>query len=212
MITIALSKGRIFSETMPILNAAGIRCEEDPETSRKLVLKTNDEEIQLIIVRASDVPTYVEWGGADLGIAGKDILDEYQGVGLYQPLDLNIAKCKMMVACRKDFNYEENVKKGMRLRVASKYVDVARKHFAKKGLHIDLIKLYGSMELAPIVGLSDVIVDLVSSGKTLDANQLVAVEEIGEISSRLIVNKASLKINREILQPMIDKFSNAVAK
>ena len=211
MITIALSKGRIFSETMPILNAAGIYCEEDPETSRKLVLKTNDEDIQLIIVRASDVPTYVEWGGADLGIAGKDILDEYQGVGLYQPLDLNIAKCKMMVACRKDFNYEENVKKGMRLRVASKYVDVARKHFAKKGLHIDLIKLYGSMELAPIVGLSDVIVDLVSSGKTLDANQLVAVEEIGEISSRLIVNKASLKINREILQPMIDKFTNAVA-
>ena len=212
MITIALSKGRIFSETMPILNAAGIYCEEDPETSRKLVLKTNDEEIQLIIVRASDVPTYVEWGGADLGIAGKDILDEYQGVGLYQPLDLNIAKCKMMVACRKDFNYEDNVKKGMRLRVASKYVDVARKHFAKKGLHIDLIKLYGSMELAPIVGLSDVIVDLVSSGKTLDANQLVAVEEIGEISSRLIVNKASLKVNREILQPMIDKFSNAVQK
>ena len=212
MITIALSKGRIFSETMPILNAAGIYCEEDPETSRKLVLKTNDEEIQLIIVRASDVPTYVEWGGADLGIAGKDILDEYQGVGLYQPLDLNIAKCKMMVACRKDFNYEENVKKGMRLRVASKYVNAARNHFAKKGLHIDLIKLYGSMELAPIVGLSDVIVDLVSSGKTLEANQLVAVEEIGEISSRLIVNKASLKINREILQPMIDKFSNVALK
>ena len=212
MITIALSKGRIFSETMPILNAAGIHCEETPETSRKLVLKTNDEEIQLIIVRASDVPTYVEWGGADLGIAGKDILDEYQGVGLYQPLDLNIAKCKMMVACRKNFNYEENVKKGMRLRVASKYVDAARSHFAKKGLHIDLIKLYGSMELAPIVGLSDVIVDLVSSGKTLEANQLVAVEEIGEISSRLIVNKASLKINRKILQSMIDKFSNAVQK
>ena len=209
MITIALSKGRIFSETMPILNAAGICCEEDPETSRKLVLKTNAFSA-IIIVRASDVPTYVEWGGADLGIAGKDILDEYTE-GIYQPLDLNIAKCKMMVACRKDFNYEENVKKGMRLRVASKYVDVARKHFAKKGLHIDLIKLYGSMELAPIVGLSDVIVDLVSSGKTLDANQLVAVEEIGEISSRLIVNKASLKINREILQPMIDKFTNAVA-
>ena len=211
MITIALSKGRIFSETMPILNAAGICCEESPETSRKLVLKTNDEEIQLIIVRASDVPTYVEWGGADLGIAGKDILDEYKGDGLYQPLDLNIAKCKMMVACRKNFNYEESVNKGMRLRVASKYVDAARSHFAKKSLHIDLIKLYGSMELAPIVGLSDVIVDLVSSGKTLEANQLVAVEEIGEISSRLIVNKASLKINREILQPMIDKFSNAIS-
>jgi ATP phosphoribosyltransferase len=212
MITIALSKGRIFSETMPILNAAGIYCEESPETSRKLVFKTNDEHIQLIIVRASDVPTYVEWGGADIGIAGKDILDEYQGVGLYQPLNLNIAKCKMMVACRKDFNYEENIKKGMRLRVASKYVNAARSHFAKKGLHIDLIKLYGSMELAPIVGLSDVIVDLVSSGKTLEANKLVAVEEIGEISSRLIVNKASLKINREILQPMIDKFSNAALK
>ena len=211
MITIALSKGRIFSETMPILNSAGIYCEEDPETSRKLVLKTNDEEIQLIIVRASDVPTYVEWGGADLGIAGKDILDEYKGDGLYQPLDLNIAKCKMVVACRKNFNYEESVNKGMRLRVASKYVDAARSHFAKKSLHIDLIKLYGSMELAPIVGLSDVIVDLVSSGKTLEANQLVAVEEIGEISSRLIVNKASLKINREILQPMIDKFSNAIS-
>ena len=211
MITIALSKGRIFSETMPILNAAGIYCEESPETSRKLVFKTNDEQIQLIIVRASDVPTYVEWGGADIGIAGKDILDEYQGVGLYQPLNLNIAKCKMMVACRKDFNYEENIKKGMRLRVASKYVNAARSHFAKKGLHIDLIKLYGSMELAPIVGLSDVIVDLVSSGKTLEANKLVAVEEIGEISSRLIVNKASLKINREILQPMINKFSNAVS-
>jgi ATP phosphoribosyltransferase len=210
MITIALSKGRIFSETMPILNSAGIYCEEDPETSRKLVLKTNDEKIQLIIVRASDVPTYVEWGGADLGIAGKDILDEYQGVGLYQPLNLNIAKCKMMVACRKDFNYKENIKKGKRLRVASKYINVARKHFAKKGLHIDLIKLYGSMELAPIVGLSDVIVDLVSSGKTLEANQLEAVEEIGDISSRLIVNKASLKNNREILQPMIDKFSNAI--
>ena len=211
MITIALSKGRIFSETMPILNAAGIYCEENPETSRKLVLKTNDEEIQLIIVRASDVPTYVEWGGADLGIAGKDILDEYKGDGLYQPLDLNIAKCKMVVACRKNFNYEESVNKGMRLRVASKYVDAARSHFAKKSLHIDLIKLYGSMELAPIVGLSDVIVDLVSSGKTLESNQLVAVEEIGEISSRLIVNKASLKINREILQPMIDKFSNAIS-
>ena len=212
MITIALSKGRIFYETMPILNAAGIYCEESPETSRKLVFKTNDEQIQLIIVRASDVPTYVEWGGADIGIAGKDILDEYQGVGLYQPLNLNIAKCKMMVACRKDFNYEENIKKGMRLRVASKYVNAARSHFAKKGLHIDLIKLYGSMELAPIVGLSDVIVDLVSSGKTLEANKLVAVEEIGEISSRLIVNKASLKINREILQPMIDKFSNVALK
>jgi len=212
MITIALSKGRIFSETMPILKSAGISCEENPEVSRKLLLKTNDKEVQLIIVRASDVPTYVEWGGADLGIAGKDVIDEYQGIGLYQPLDLNIGRCKMMVACRKNFDYEENVKKGMRLRVATKYTKAARNHFARKGLHIDLIKLYGSMELAPIVNLSDVIVDLVSSGKTLEANQLVAVEQVGEISSRLIVNKASLKINREVLQPMIDKFSNAVLK
>ena len=211
MITIALSKGRIFSETIPILNAAGIQCKEDPETSRKLVLKTNNEEIQLIIVRASDVPTYVEWGGADLGIAGKDILDEYKGVGLYQPLDLNIAKCKLMVACRKDFNYKECIKNGTRLKVATKYVDAARTHFTKKGLNVDIIKLYGSMELAPIVGLSDIIVDLVSSGKTLEANQLVAVEEIEQISSRLIVNKASLKMNREIIQPMIDKFSKAVS-
>lgn len=211
MITIALSKGRIFSETMPILNKAGISCKENPEVSRKLLLETNNKEVQLIIVRASDVPTYVEWGGADLGITGKDILDEYQGIGLYQPLDLNIAKCKMMVACRKNFDYQENVKKGMRLRVATKYSKVARNHFAKKGLHIDLIKLYGSMELAPIVNLSDVIVDLVSSGKTLAANQLVPVEEIGEISSRLIVNKASLKIKRDILQPMINKFSKAVS-
>ncbi|MFL2980143.1 MAG: ATP phosphoribosyltransferase [Methylophilaceae bacterium] len=211
MITIALSKGRIFSETMPILKTAGISCEENPEVSRKLLLKTNDKEVQLIIVRASDVPTYVEWGGADLGIAGKDILDEYQGIGLYQPLDLNIGRCKMMVACRKNFDYEENAKKGMRLRVATKYTKAARNHFARKGLHIDLIKLYGSMELAPIVNLSDVIVDLVSSGKTLEANQLVPVEEIGEISSRLIVNKASLKIKRNILQPMINKFSKAVS-
>ena len=211
MITIALSKGRIFSETMPILNKAGISCKENPEVSRKLLLKTNDKEVQLIIVRASDVPTYVEWGGADLGIAGKDILDEYKGVGLYQPLDLNIAKCKMVVACKKNFDYKQNVKKGIRLRVATKYINAARNHFANKGLNIDLIKLYGSMELAPIVKLSDVIVDLVSSGKTLAANQLVPVEEIGEISSRLIVNKASLKIKRDILQPMIDKFSKAVS-
>ena len=211
MITIALSKGRIFTETMPMLHAAGIFCNDDPDESRKLVFETNEKNIQLIIVRASDVPTYVEWGGADLGITGKDILDEYQGIGLYQPLDLNIAKCKMMVACRKNFDYQENVKKGMRLRVATKYSKVARNHFAKKGLHIDLIKLYGSMELAPIVNLSDVIVDLVSSGKTLAANQLVPVEEIGEISSRLIVNKASLKIKRDILQPMINKFSKAVS-
>jgi ATP phosphoribosyltransferase len=177
-----------------------------------LVLKTNNEEVQLIIVRASDVPTYVEWGGADLGIAGKDVLDEYQGEGLYQPLDLGIGKCKMMVAAQQNFDYQKSIKKRTRLKVATKYVNAARRYFLQKSIHIDLIKLYGSMELAPIVGLSDVIVDLVSSGKTLEANNLVPIEEIGEITSRLIVNKASLKINREVLQPMIDKFSNAVIK
>ncbi len=212
MITIALSKGRIFTETIPLLNAAGIFCEDNPNDSRKLVLETNKEDIQLIILRASDVPTYVEWGGADIGIAGKDVLDEYQGTGLYQPLDLNIGRCKMMVAAKKDFNYQEKIAKRAHLRVATKYPNAARKFFGKKGIHIDLIKLYGSMELAPIVGLSDVIVDLVSTGKTLEANNLVATEEINSISSRLIINKASLKINREILQPLIEKFSNAILK
>ncbi|MDB4138297.1 ATP phosphoribosyltransferase [Methylophilaceae bacterium] len=212
MITIALSKGRIFTETMPMLNAAGIFCNDDPDESRKLVFGTNEKNIQLIIVRASDVPTYVEWGGADLGIAGKDVLDEYDGTGLYQPLDLGIGICKMMVAAKKDFNYQEKISKRVHLRVATKYPNAAKEFFGRKGIHIDLIKLYGSMELAPIVGLSDVIVDLVSSGKTLEANNLVATEEISDISSRLIVNKASLKINREILQPLIKKFSNAITK
>ena len=212
MITIALSKGRIFTETMPMLNAAGIFCNDDPDESRKLVFETNQKDIQLIIVRASDVPTYVEWGGADIGIAGKDVLDEYDGTELYQPLDLNIGRCKMMVAAKKDFNYKEIVAKRAHLRVATKYPKAAREFFGKKGIHIDLIKLYGSMELAPIVGLSDVIVDLVSTGKTLEANNLVATEEISNISSRLIVNKASLKINREILQPLIQKFSDAISK
>jgi ATP phosphoribosyltransferase len=212
MITIALSKGRIFEETMPILNKAGIFCMENLEATRRLVLKTNNKNVQLIIVRASDVPTYVEWGGADLGIAGKDVLDEYQGFGLYYPLDLRIAKCKMMVASKKTFDYKKSIKLKTRLKVATKYVNAARQHFSEKGIHIELIKLYGSMELAPIVGLSDVIVDLVSTGKTLKANNLEAVEEVGEISSKLVVNKASLKVNRKILQPMINKFSAAVSE
>ena len=192
MITIALSKGRIFTETMPILKSAGIICTENPESSRKLVFKTNNKNIQLIIVRASDVPTYVECGGADLGIAGKDVLDEYQGVGIYHPLDLNIGRCKMMV------------------KVATKYTNAAGEFFAKKGIHIDLIKLYGSMELAPIVGLADIIVDLVSSGKTLEANNLIPVEQVSNITSRLIVNKASLKLNNNLLKPMIQNFTEAV--
>ncbi|MDH2915738.1 MAG: ATP phosphoribosyltransferase [Gallionella sp.] len=210
MITIALSKGRIFEETLPLLKAAGITPLEDPETSRKLILPTNRDDVRLIIVRASDVPTYVQYGAADIGVAGKDVLNEHGGDGLYQPLDLNIAKCRMMVAVRSDFDYESAVKQGARLRVATKYVKTAREHFAAKGVHVDLIKLYGSMELAPLVGLSDAIVDLVSSGATLKANNLVAVEEIAQISSRLVVNQASLKLKRATIQPMLDAFAGAV--
>ena len=210
MITIALSKGRIFEETLPLLKAAGITALEDPETSRKLILPTNRDDVRLIIVRASDVPTYVQYGAADMGVAGKDVLNEHGGEGLYQPLDLNIAKCRMMVAVRNGFDYESAVKQGARLRVATKYVKTAREHFASKGVHVDLIKLYGSMELAPLVGLSDAIVDLVSSGATLKANDLRAVEEIAPISSRLVVNQASLKLKRATIQPMLDAFAGAI--
>jgi ATP phosphoribosyltransferase len=208
-ITIALSKGRIFEQTIPLLEGVGITCNEDPETSRKLILDTNHKDIKLIIVRATDVPTYVEYGAADIGITGKDILDEYMGEGLYQPIDLNIGRCKMMVAAKEDFDYVGAIQKGVRLKVATKYVKVAKEHFAKKGMHIDLIKLYGSMELAPLVGLADVIVDLVSTGKTLKANNLVAVEDISDISSRLIINQASLKLKRELLQPILSQFEKA---
>ena len=209
-ITIALSKGRIFEETVPLLAAAGIKPLEDPDTSRKLILPTNRADVRLIIVRASDVPTYVQYGAADLGVAGKDVLNEHGGTGLYQPLDLNIARCRMMVAVRDDFDYDSAVRQGARLRVATKYVQTAREHFAAKGVHVDLIKLYGSMELAPLVGLSDAIVDLVSSGNTLKANHLKAVEEVSAISSRLIVNQASLKLKRAAIQPMLDAFAGAV--
>ncbi len=209
-ITIALSKGRIFEQLIPLLEKIGIVCNEDPDTSRKLILDTNQKDIKLIIVRPTDVPTYVEYGAADIGIAGKDILDEYKGEGLYQPIDLNIGRCKMIVAAKQDFDYKDAIKKGIRLKVATKYVKVAKEHFAKKGMHIDLIKLYGSMELAPLVGLSDVIVDLVSTGKTLQANNLIAVEEICDISSRLIINQASLKLKREFLQPILSQFEKAL--
>ncbi|GAB4120943.1 MAG: ATP phosphoribosyltransferase [Sideroxydans sp.] len=209
-ITIALSKGRIFEETLPLLQAAGITPLEDPETSRKLILPTNRADVRLIIVRASDVPTYVQYGAADLGVAGKDVLNEHGGDGLYQPLDLNIARCRMMVAVPNGFDYATAVRQGARLRVATKYVKTAREHFAAKGVHVDLIKLYGSMELAPLVGLSDAIVDLVSSGATLKANNLVAVEEIAQISSRLVVNQAALKLKRATLQPMLDAFAGAI--
>ncbi len=212
MITIALSKGRIFEETMPLLKAAGITALEDPESSRKLILPTNRSDVRLIIVRASDVPTYVQYGAADIGVAGKDVLHEHGGAGLYQPLDLNIAKCRMMVAVHEDFDYEAAVRQGARLRVATKYLQTAREHFAAKGVHVDLIKLYGSMELGPLVGLSDAIVDLVSSGATLKANHLKAVEHIADISSRLVVNQAALKLKRESIQPMLDAFAGAIAK
>lgn len=182
---------------------------EDPERSRKLILETNRSDVRIIIVRASDVPTYVQHGGADLGIAGKDVLMEHGGQGLYQPLDLGIARCRLMVAVREGFDYAQAVKKGARLRVATKYLHTAREHFAAKGVHADLIKLYGSMELAPLVGLADAIVDVVSSGNTLRANKLVAVEEIASISARLVVNQASLKLKHSALQPVIDAFSSA---
>jgi ATP phosphoribosyltransferase len=210
-ITIALSKGRIFEETRPLLAEAGIVPAEDPESSRKLIIGTNRPEVRIIIVRASDVPTYVQHGGADLGIAGRDVLMEHGGQGLYQPLDLGIARCRMMVAVPEGFDYAMAVRRGARLKVATKYLQIAREHFASKGVHVDLIKLYGSMELAPLVGMSDAIVDLVSSGNTLKANHLVAVEEIAAISARLVVNQASLKMKRKELQFLMDAFSR-VAK
>ena len=211
-ITIALSKGRIFEDTAPLLKAAGITALDDPESSRKLILSTNRANVRLIIVRASDVPTYVQYGAADLGIAGKDVLQEHGGAGLYQPLDLNIACCRMLVAVPEGFDYDSAVRQGARLRIATKYVQTAREHFADKGVHVDLIKLYGSMELAPLVGLADAIVDLVSSGNTLRANHLKAVEEIMPISARLVINQAALKLKRDTIQPVLDAFSAAIKK
>ena len=209
-ITIALSKGRIFEETLPLLAAAGITPTDDPEKSRKLIIGTNRPDVQLVIVRASDTPTYVQYGAADMGIAGRDVLIEHGGAGLYQPLDLNIARCRMCVAVPRGFDYARASQPGSRIRVATKYTQIAREHFASKGVHVDLIKLYGSMELAPLVGLSDAIVDLVSTGGTLRANNLEAVEDIISISSRLVVNQAPLKVKRALLQPVIDAFAGAV--
>jgi ATP phosphoribosyltransferase len=209
MITLALAKGRIFEETVPLLQAAGIAPSEDPDKSRKLILGTNRADLRLILVRAADVPTYVQYGAADLGVAGRDLLAEHGGQGLYQPLDLGIARCRMVVAAPEAFDYNAAVRQGARLRVATKYVGTAREHFAAKGMHVDLIKLYGSMELAPLVGLSDAIVDLVDTGNTLRANRLRVVEEILPVSSRLIVNPASLKLQRESIAPLIEAFRKA---
>jgi ATP phosphoribosyltransferase len=212
MLTLALSKGRIIAETLPLLADAGIRIDEDPESSRKLILPTSDPSLRLIIVRASDVPTYVAYGAADLGIAGKDVLLEHGDDGLYSPLDLGIARCRMSVAAPRGFNYATAVRHGARLSIATKYVKTAREHFDMKGVHVDLIKLYGSMELGPLVGLADAIVDLVSSGATLAANDLVEVETIMPISSRLIVNQAAMKLKREAIAPLIANLERAVAK
>jgi ATP phosphoribosyltransferase len=211
LITLALSKGRIFEETLPMLRAAGIEVLDDPEKSRKLILQTNQAHVRVLVVRATDVPTYVQYGGADLGITGKDTLLEHGSEGLYQPLDLQIAKCRISVAVRADFDYASAVKQGSRLKVATKYVAIAREFFATKGVHVDLIKLYGSMELAPLVGLSDAIVDLVSTGNTLKANQLVEVERIMDISARLVVNQAALKLKQEPIRKIISAFAGAVA-
>ena len=211
MITLALSKGRIFEETLPLLAAAGIEVLEDPEKSRKLILTTNQPDLRVVLVRATDVPTYVQYGGADLGVTGKDTLIEHGGQGLYQPLDLRIAQCRVSVAVRADFDYALAVKQGSRLRVATKYVGLSRDFFASKGVHVDLIKLYGSMELAPLTGLADAIVDLVSTGNTLRANHLVEVERIMDISARLVVNQAALKLKREPIRHIIDAFAAATA-
>ena len=210
MISIALSKGRILDETLPLLAAAGIVASEDPDRSRKLVIATNNPEVRFIIVRAADVPTYVEYGAADLGVTGGDVLAEHGGNGLYQPLDLKIARCRLVVAVRAGFDYEHAVRTGARLRVATKYLQLAREHFAAKGVHVDLIKLYGSMELAPLTGLSDAIVDLVATGSTLKANDLVAVEEIAPISARLVVNQAAFKLKHATIQKIIGRLKRAV--
>ena len=211
-ITLALSKGRIFEETLPLLGQAGIEVLESPETSRRLILPTSSPDLQIIIVRATDVPTYVQYGAAHIGIAGKDVLYEHMEDhpgGLYQPVDLNIARCRMCVAAPRGFDYQSAVYKGARLRIATKYLRTTREHFAQKGVYVDLIKLYGSMELAPLVGLADAIVDLVSTGNTLRANELEEVEEIAPISSRLIINQAALKTRQTDLQPLMDALMQA---
>ncbi|HEV59203.1 MAG TPA: ATP phosphoribosyltransferase [Phycisphaerales bacterium] len=206
-LTIALSKGRIFKETVPLLAAAGIEPLDDPEKSRKLILDTNREDVKLVIIRASDVPTYVQYGAADIGVAGKDVLMEHGGAGIYEPLDLKIAQCRLMVAGRPDAR-----PRGGRLRIATKFVDSTRRYYAARGKQVEIIKLYGSMELAPIVGLADYIVDLVDTGNTLKANGLEPLEHIAHISSRLIVNKAAMKMKHARVKALIEQLKSAVEK
>ena len=211
LLTIALSKGRLLDEALPLLARAGVVPTEDPNASRKLFISTSAENVSLVILRATDVPTYVQYGAADLGIAGKDVLLEHGNEGLYQPLDLAIGRCRLVVATRRDYDWAASVQRGGRIRVATKYVRTAREHFAAKGMHVDLIKLYGSMELAPLAGLADAIVDLVSTGRTLHDNDLVAVEEIMPISARLIVNPGALKLKRDLAKPLLDALAAVVA-
>ena len=203
-LTIALSKGRIFEETLPLLEQAGITPVDDPETSRKLILDTNQDDVKLVIIRAADVPTYVGYGAADVGVAGKDVLMEHGGRGLYEPLDLNIACCRLMVAGPE--NCEIN---GKRLRIATKYVKSTQRYYADRQEQVEIIKLYGSMELAPLVGLADRIVDVVDTGNTLKANGLVPLEHIADISSRLVVNKASMKMNHARITAFIARLKEA---
>ena len=205
-ITIALSKGRILKDTLPLLKAAGIELVEDPAKSRKLIIPTTHPDVNLLIVRASDVPTYVEYGAADVGVAGKDVLLEHGSTELYEPLDLNIARCKLMTACRTGYQVPEQG----RLKVATKFVNVAKRYYASIGRQADVIKLYGSMELAPLVGLADIIVDVVDTGNTLRANGLEPRDMIAEVSSRLIVNKASMKVKFEAINELIDQLGSAV--
>jgi len=207
-LTIALSKGRIFKETLPLLKAAGIEPLDDPETSRKLILDTTKENVKLVIIRATDVPTYVQYGAADLGVAGKDVLMEHGGLDLYEMLDLQIAKCKLMVAGFPNRQGLDNWDK--RLKVATKFVNCARRYFAEQGRQVDIIKLYGSMELAPLVGLADCIVDVVDTGNTLRANGLAPLEHMADISSRLVVNKASMKLKHVPISELLAYIQGAV--
>ncbi len=208
ILTIALSKGRIYKETLPLLKNAGIEPVDDPDKSRKLILDTNHDNIKLLVIRATDVPTYVQYGAADIGVSGKDIITEHGGEGLYELVDLKIACCKMMVAGPADTDLDS----GRRLRVATKFVNTAKRYFASQGKQVEIIKLYGSMELAPLVGLADCIVDLVDTGNTLKANGMMPLEHIADVSSRLIINKASMKMKYAMVKPLLDKIEQGVAQ
>ncbi|MEM7016727.1 MAG: ATP phosphoribosyltransferase [Pseudomonadota bacterium] len=205
MLKIALSKGRILDDTLPLLANVGITPAEDPDASRKLILDTNHDDIKLVIIRATDVPTYVEHGAADIGVAGKDVLMEFDGGTVYEPLDLRIARCKLMVAAPVNAPQVKG-----RMRVATKYVNVTRRFFAQKGAQVEVIKLYGSMELAPLVGLADRIVDVVDTGNTLRANGLEPTEHIADISSRLVVNKTAMKMKHRAINELIKQLSDIV--